>query len=343
MNKELIEKYIEEGWLYKQVHPSLPLMILNYSDKCQYERFWNEITLKCRGLILDFSYNIIAQPFQKFFNIEEVEELPKENYIIEEKLDGSLGIAFWYENQWIFASRGSFTSEQAIKGFELFNKFEYGVTLNKQLTHCFEIIYPENRIVIDYNKERLVLLASLFEGKDTNFSNNFFDKPKTFTFSDNLREIRKYIKDSEEGYVIRYNSGFRVKIKGEEYLRLHKLCTQISNRDILEYLMKNRPIDELINKVPDEFFKFVQNTINDLKSRHEIMIVETENYRKGILNLLPKDYNRKDYASIAIKCNNSSLLFGLEDNKDISQMAWRLIKKDLEYKQPFRTNELINI
>lgn len=34
---EKLNKYYEDGLLYKQVHPSFPLTIWNYTEKVQYE------------------------------------------------------------------------------------------------------------------------------------------------------------------------------------------------------------------------------------------------------------------------------------------------------------------
>jgi RNA ligase len=69
MNSDTLEKYHQEGLLYKQTHPTLPLTIWNYTEKVQYEGLWDEVTLKCRGLITEnTSGKIIIQPFSKFFN-----------------------------------------------------------------------------------------------------------------------------------------------------------------------------------------------------------------------------------------------------------------------------------
>ena len=50
--------------------------------------------------------------------------------------------------------------------------------------------------------------------------------------------IKNLISNDKEGFVIRFKNGFRMKIKGDEYIRLHKIVTNISNRDIWEYLKK---------------------------------------------------------------------------------------------------------
>ena len=73
----------------------------------------------CRGLITDNEGNIVARTWGKFFNLEEKKHTPTDDFDVYAKLDGSLGILFYYQNQWVMATRGSFTSDQAIKGFEM--------------------------------------------------------------------------------------------------------------------------------------------------------------------------------------------------------------------------------
>ena len=99
--EKILNKYYEDGLLYKQVHPTLPLVIWNYTERVQYERLWDEITLMCRGLITDDKGNIIVKPMTKFFNYEEVvydcnNLIPwKDEYIyVQDKLDGSMLILF---------------------------------------------------------------------------------------------------------------------------------------------------------------------------------------------------------------------------------------------------------
>ncbi|NBU99435.1 MAG: hypothetical protein EBS19_14710 [Spirochaetia bacterium] len=74
---EKLNEYHEKGLVYKQIHPTLPLTIWNYSEKVQYENLWDEITLMCRGLVTDNDGNIIARPFKKFFNIDGISDKAK--------------------------------------------------------------------------------------------------------------------------------------------------------------------------------------------------------------------------------------------------------------------------
>lgn len=96
---ETLEEYHKKGLLHKQLHPTKDLTIWNYTPKVQYEKLWDDITIQCRGLVTNSKGNVIARPFKKFFNYEELnpKDIPDEYYDVYEKMDGSLGILFYYE------------------------------------------------------------------------------------------------------------------------------------------------------------------------------------------------------------------------------------------------------
>jgi RNA ligase len=60
-----IIQLIEDGYLMCQKHPTEDLWIYNYTAKCQYERIWCDITLSCRGRIIDKDGQVVAVPFRK--------------------------------------------------------------------------------------------------------------------------------------------------------------------------------------------------------------------------------------------------------------------------------------
>src|SRR5580704_13443222 len=66
-----LEAAVEQGFVRRQVHPDLPLSILNYTERTQYERAWTDVTRQCRGLIVDEDGWVHARPFGKFFNYGE--------------------------------------------------------------------------------------------------------------------------------------------------------------------------------------------------------------------------------------------------------------------------------
>jgi RNA ligase len=94
-----LAEMIANGYIVKRQHPTFPIAIYNYTAKAQYENVWNEATLTCRGLICDIDGNVVARPFRKFFNLEQVESLPDKPFDVYEKLDGSLGILYWWDGK----------------------------------------------------------------------------------------------------------------------------------------------------------------------------------------------------------------------------------------------------
>jgi RNA ligase len=346
ITKGRLDQLVEEGWLISQVHPALDLTIYNYSQKTQYESHWTPETLMCRGLVLNSDGDIVARPFAKFFNASEhgpgeIPELPFEVY---EKMDGSLGIFFWYAYGGhlhpVFASRGSFTSEQALRGWELLQQHSYR-DLAYGHTHLFEIIYPENRIVVNYgSEEKLVLLSVIVtaDGREVprkdieEHLGNHFDLVKGYNITESWEHLRSQNEPNREGYVIRFSNGFRVKVKFEEYVRLHRIITNVSNLDIWEKLRAAKPLDELLEKVPDEFFDWVKETARDLIVRYRNVERDYCSYFFDITDrVLSSD--RKAYAEEALHYRHSGILFSMYDGKDYSQAIWKMIRPT--YSKPF--------
>lgn len=354
---EVLERYHQDGLLQKQSHPTKDLYIWNYSPKVQYESLWDDITMQCRGLVTNSEGKIIARPFKKFFNYEEhkPEEIPNESFEVYEKLDGSLGILFNYQNEWIMATRGSFISPQAIKGRDLLEKYNYS-RLHSDYTYLFEIIYHENRIVCVYDFEDLVLLGMIHTetGNEVNIHNTDNEDIRLGNMLNNLgfRIVTLYktwgegydilkeeISKDKEGYVIRFKNGFRMKIKGEEYVRLHRILTNISNRDIWEYLKDGKPLDEIIEKVPDEFYDWVKETKSNFLTQYQTIENEYKWIFK-IINRSPNIENRAVFAEYAKRYKYPGLLFSMLDGKDYSEQIWKLLYPS--YSRPFNSNNLEN-
>jgi len=148
MDYQILKTYESKGLVRSQTHPTLPLIIWNYTEKVQYESLWDEVTTQCRGLITNSKGEIVVRPFGKFFNYEEVIDknlIPwdSEYVYIQDKMDGSLGILFFYDDEWIMATRGSFTSEQSIRGMEILkrNYPDFDKVWMKEYAYLVEIIY----------------------------------------------------------------------------------------------------------------------------------------------------------------------------------------------------------
>jgi T4 RnlA family RNA ligase len=348
MNIEVLNKYKEDGLLYSQVHPSLPLTIWNYAEKVQYEGLWDEITLSCRGLVTDNNGNIVARPWKKFFNMEEGKHTPTSEFEVFEKMDGSLGILFYYEGNWVFATRGSFSSDQAIRGFEILKKYDYH-KLQKKFTYLFEIIYDENRIVCRYDFEDLILLSMIETetGYEVNLYSDFEDlRYKNLINNIGLKLVKRYdgisdyttlkgmISNNAEGFVIRFSNGDRMKIKGEEYLRLHKIMTNLSTTAVWGILSNGDNIEELLIDVPDEFYDKIKSYTKDL--RYGFMLIQEhagklyDSFYESTDGLT--DVSKKDYAMWVQKQQKHlhPILFKMYDRKPYSEIIWKLMRPEFK-------------
>lgn len=342
MEKQLLDEMIEKGYVSRKKHPVKDIFIYNYTKQAQYEWLWNEATKKCRGLIMDSRDNIIANPFEKFFNLEELDAkeqpTPNESFEVYEKVDGSLGILYWFDGVPVIATRGSFTSEQAQEGTKMLleDYRDAWDKLDKSKTYLFEIIYPDNRIVIDYDSLRELRLLAIRDtktGEEFPLENIGFPIVKRFDGIKDFRKLKELEEDNKEGFVIKFESGFRTKVKFEEYKRLHRIFTNVSNKSIWEILKDGGDFKELIDRVPDEFFNWLDDTKNDLLRQYkQIEDISKKQYRS------PEEFeSMKDFAEYTKRQPYPTVLFKMKDNKDYSEFIWKTIKP--AYSRPFKDEE----
>ncbi|MFM2387554.1 MAG: hypothetical protein RL660_2311 [Bacteroidota bacterium] len=323
---DLLQQMLADGYISVQKHPDADLYIYNYTAQTQYEYLWNDITLMCRGLILDANKNIVARPFTKFFNYEEVQatQMPNEPFDVYEKMDGSLGILYWLNDKPYIATRGSFTSEQALAGTAILHEHyaHLFATLNRDATYLFEIIYPENRIVVNYGDMRDIVLTAIIDnatGKDLAIDNTGFTTAKHYDGIADFKLLKQAQDNNREGYVVKFRSGFRIKIKFEEYLRIHRIVTQVSSISIWEYLSQDLPLDKIIEQVPDEFYNWVKQTVADLQQQYAAIEAQCHNDYKEL-------EDKKATAMYFQTCDYPAILFAMYNKKNYGKIIWKLIR-----------------
>lgn len=338
----LLKQYEEDGWVYSQVHLTLPLIIWNYANLCQYDGgHWDDITLSCRGLVTDTEGNIVSKGFSKFFNYSEGKtNIPEKIDYIEvwEKMDGSYIGLFYYGDDWILNSKGSFTSEQVEWAKEILLEGEFDLTtLNRNYTYCFELIYPENRIVCDYGDEKALYFLSAFcNGEEVDdiylkeLQNTIIKFPKLVQLNSfNPERLQGLNRENEEGFVVKFKNGERCKIKFEEYIKLHGLYTRTSSYDIYECLKDGQDLSRVIENAPDEIYDWVDNVAEDIKTEYIKLEAKILARYISVINKL-SDCTDKEFAE-EVKWNKyKHYLFALRNNKDISEKIWKDIKP--EYK-----------
>jgi RNA ligase len=358
VNMVEIKKRIDDGLITVRKHPFLNMFIYNYTTKTQYDGLWDQYTERCRGLVMDENGNILNNPFPKFFNLGEkehtkVENLPSEVPSITDKLDGMLGILYAEGDNLAISTRGTFDSPYAewatnwlrLKGFKL-DDFKKG------FTYLLEIIYPENRIIVDYKgRSELVLLAVR-----NNCSNMELDHveeaqrlglsyAKEYSFG-NISDASVYLESRKgiesEGLVCRYSNGLRIKLKSTDYKRLHKILTGISARDIWASLRDTGSVDGIIDAVPDEFMLWVK------KVEAELRVAKIEVMNQALtIALSAKELGRRvEQAKYITECAKGThglggLAFLLLDGKvdKAESSAWKMVKPSGELFKAESTDE----
>jgi hypothetical protein len=242
-----IENAIAEGYVNKTKHPEFDLYNLNYTNKCQIDWRWNEATKLCRGLIVDGDYNVRARSYHKFFTIDQIEDsncdvMPPEDieYIIAHKKDGFLGILYFGDDGLPYiSSRGSFTSDMALNATKMLRTKYKDCEWNSKYSYVFEIIYPNSILTLHYGYEALVLhgMYDNETGKELwiHYSadvKNHVEKLEAnglkiewpVEYGSNFKGIenfyKKYKFNDDEGYVISFANGYKVKVKFDEYKKM---------------------------------------------------------------------------------------------------------------------------
>jgi RNA ligase len=344
---DLLEQRIEDGYIKVRSHPVLPLRIYNYAEKAAYERVWDAVTSQCRGLITTDDGEVVARPWPKFFNLGEHPEdafdldAPVE---VTDKQDGSLGILVPAESPFL-ATRGSFESDQARHATALYRSRYLGTWAPRaELTYLFEIVFPANRIVLDYGgTDDLILLGSV----DTTSGRTFgpaelaeWPGRSTQVFAHaTLRDaLAVEPRPNAEGFVVRFPAtDTMVKIKQADYLALHRIVTGLNARVVWEHCVDPKRVDPngvdpkglagLLESLPDEFQQWAIGIAADLDGRaHAIELAAREEYAQILRDLDGTPWTRKEFAEAAKGATHTALLFQLLDNRDLRPGIWKSLR-----------------
>jgi RNA ligase len=192
----------------------------------------------------------------------------------------------------------------------------------------------------------LVLLTAIEHETGKEFIEDIgFPIVKRYDGITDLQQLKTLQEENKEGFVVRFKNGFRVKIKFAEYIRLHRICTGISNIDVWEYLKEGKPFDELISKVPDEFYNWLMLTANTIEMNYKLIF---ECAQKRYMELWNED--KKTFAQRVMReaKDISAILFNMYNGKKFKPLIWRMVRpayrktfkneKDENYENDEKTN-----
>ena len=250
--------------------------------------------------ITSISYDISDD--SKLTNSKQAYDIETEthNYIAHGILvHNSCGIVYNHQNEWRVNTRGAFESEQAIWATEFLNTNIRTELMNPNWTYLFEIIYPENRIVVNYGNLRTLRLTGIIvteTGEEL-----WIDELRTeadkigcevveafeFTSLEEMFAAREKLTVNEEGYVITYKNGYKFKLKGEMYCKVHRAIshmTPLSFWRAVDFETTMRLPKEFLELLPEEF----RDTVDALtKVTEDLHVNMYENVCK-LADSLPK-------------------------------------------------------
>lgn len=341
MDADELVKMVKEGYVRVQRHPVYPYNIACYTKQAMFERVWNDVTLNCRGLIYDQNTGeIIARPFKKFFNYEEPNApvfAPDDWVTVFDKVDGSLGIAYDTPDGPAIATKGSFTSDQALHATELLRAKYPLYQTDDYCTDLFEIIYPENRIVLDYGEtDELRYLGSVQVETGEDYWNGiligYYDIPKngcltSGRFSKVIEEIDLHRPNAEGVVILNQDTGERVKMKQGDYIELHRVMTGLNERQLWEWLNDGLKPTEVMAKIPEEMHGWATPIIGRIiQERYQITKSVGLAYRyHSKESSTRKEFAAqiKDYPSL-----DKGIMFCWLDgqNERASELIWKAVK-----------------
>lgn len=345
VKSELIKKFVDDkyiGWCYTQ--------------KCQWEKKWDEHTTIARGMVTLDNGIVISRPFPKFFNLGEPESEPitwTDNITVTEKIDGSIIIVSFHNGCMILNSKGSFTSIHAdfARNWIVDNmskwmekEIERSKSGSERWTYLFEAIFPEvdNIKVINYgDRADLTLLAVINVNTGTEWSYNMMKLTggiigvgvvKRYPFDD-LNLLIKNCKQGSildgEGIVLHFNpSGKRIKVKSDEYIRLHRLVSHTSRKHILDVLMKGDDVESIYVSLPDELFTEIKKIVKELKDEFNSIKLRAQAVTDTVKPLLTKKEQALYLLARPELSDIKNIVFEMLEGKDGTKSIWSIIRKN---------------
>lgn len=298
-----LRERVDRGLITVQIWRDLEMY--TYSRDCQFDKAWDVFTLMARGLILCPSKKlVVATPMPKFFNFGEYTvALPDEPFEVTEKMDGSLFLAFFWDNEWWGVTKGSFQSEQAFWGTDWLRKNVKTDKMNKLYTYLFEVIYPANRIVVRYDFEGLVLLTVIAHTGEE-LTRHYLEvesealgvrivPQKQYESLDQMLAIAEKMDISSEGFVVRFKNGLRIKIKGSEYVRVHRLVSYCTPLAVWDMLRNKDDVTVILKDLPEEFHADFTQIYNLLQADFEKKYAEVKSFYELTKDMSDRDLGMK--------------------------------------------------
>lgn len=312
------------------------------------------IRRECRGLAFNTETGLlVSRPFHKFFNVGEREDMDVSTidwsaaHVIMDKVDGSMVRPIPTEGGIRWGTKMGITDTAMLAETWLVDHPKYAKfaawCLDNGVTPLFEYVSPENRVVVDYGKRDMILLAMRW-----NLNGRYWPRAAmedsaadwgipTVSVYDSVsgdpEAFVQSVKDSEdydEGVIIAWQSGHRAKIKTDTYSILHKVKEAGRTERTLIQAIWDGKVDDLLPLLPAEdrarVERFVSAYWRDVHTLGEDIFALYNSARDAY----------KDKKGFAIETSNSltqlerGVVFGMWDGKyGATDAATNILKNGL--------------
>lgn len=289
------------------------------------------IVQECRGIILDEAdgWRVVARGFDKFFNHGEpnAAEIDWASARVQEKVDGSLVMLYFYGGKWQVATTGRPDASGEVNGHgmtfaELFWTVaaQYSLdleTVYTDITLLFELTTPYNRVVVRHGQSRL----TFFGGRDK--EGVWFIQPKDWSWHFRELWVKEYPLQcleevlstfdtmepvEQEGYVIVDKHHRRIKVKHPGYVALHHMKDGLSPKTFLEAVRKGEST-EVLSHFPE-----LEPIFLPIQAAYSALVEEVQADYRALCHI----ETQKDFAFEALKRRCSAALFQIRAGKAAS-------------------------
>lgn len=274
----------------------------------------------------------VCYPFNKFFNYGEkysaVNRIDWDTAVVQQKVDGSL-IKVWHDrDEWHISTNGTIDAYKAECGDLNFGILfsnaiqhigDFWYTLDPDFTYMFELTSPYNHIVVHYEGTNIWYLGrrNIWNYEEDNepleCEGVLYPEEYPYHALSECVEAAHEMGIDEEGYVVCDADFNRIKVKGDEYLRLHKIRGNgpLTVLRVVE-MYQHEELDDFIAYYP-EFEDFVE----EVTSRIRYWIAVCDTAFQVIRSVVDEDAPRSDFAYYATSYHPlvRAFLFARLDNK----------------------------
>ena len=224
---------------------------------------------ECRGIAFDTKTgDLVSRPFHKFFNACENDSLTPAHmglnmeHVTMDKLDGSMVRPLMTEFGLRWGTKMGCTDTSNFAEVFTMDKPQYGKLAQRYHAHgmtaLFEYVSPENRIVVEYKRNMVLLairvnLTGLYlEHQTVELIGDRYGIAVAGTYDSVVGDAEAWLAsvktdpDLDEGVVVAWPNGHRIKVKTDLYNVLHKVKEAGRSERTLANAILESKIDDLL-------------------------------------------------------------------------------------------------